>query len=130
VPSSTMRVWILLGAVVAGATGCGQVVPQPSDPVVGRDTLSRVLDAWKRGDSLDAYKVASPAVTVVNRPWKQGVKLIEYEIEGAGEPNGFDVQYTVRLSLQDSAGKQSKEKALYVVSTSPRLVVIHTEAGG
>jgi hypothetical protein len=124
-----MTIWILLGGMLVGAAGCGRSVPQPSDPVIGRDTLSQVLDAWKRGDSLDAYKVASPAVTVVNRPWKQGVKLIEYEIEGAGEPNGFDVQYTVRLSVLDSAGKKSKEKALYVVSTSPRLVVIHTEAG-
>jgi len=71
-----------------------------------------------------------PAVTVADRQWHKGIKLLDYEIDGDGKPDGFDVQFKVKLTVQDAAGKKSQEKAVYNVSTSPRLVVVRSEAGG
>lgn len=132
--ATSRRVLVLLrlmpGCVVAVALGCGPSPPQPSDPAAGRDTLRGVLDAWKRGDTPDDYQRANPAVAVAERQWRQGAKLLDYEIDGDAKADGYDVQYKVRLTVRDAAGRESREKAVYNVSTTPRLVVVRYEAGG
>lgn len=106
------------------AAGCGPATPNASDPAVGRQTLQNALDAWKKGDTFDAYKLAAPAVTVVDRQWKDGAKLVGYEIAPDATPDGYDVQYQVKLDLKDAAGRPSAAKAVYNVSTTPALVIV------
>lgn len=117
----------LVGFVAAGCR------PTPaardSDPGQAREALTQALDAWKKGDALPAFQAANPALTVVDRQWKAGAKLLGYEL-GAGAPNGFDIQFAATLTLQDTSGKKTTEKATYIVSTNPALVVIRSEAGG
>lgn len=124
---------MLAQAAVCGlalaAAGCGAGHPGPSDPGVGRDTLKAALDAWKKGDSPDAYKQTAPAVTVVDRHWQKGTKLLDYEIDGTGTPDGFDVQFKVKLTTQEPGGKKAQDKAVYNVSTAPKLVIVRYEAG-
>ena len=126
-PGGRPRAWSNDGV---GGSGCGQSPPCPSDPALGRDTLRGALDAWKKGETLDGYRRSAPAVTVAERQWRQGLKLLSYEIDGDGKPDGFDVRFRVKLSLQDGGGKPSQERAVYNVRTTPRLVVVRTEAGG
>ncbi|MFO0799808.1 MAG: hypothetical protein U0804_20235 [Gemmataceae bacterium] len=122
-------VWAVVCGVGLGVLGCGPSRPNPSDPALGRDTLKGVLDAWKAGGTPDAYQQANPAVTVAERHWKQGTKLLDYEFDGDGKPDGFDVQFKVKLTVQDAAGKKSQDRAVYNVSTTPKLVVVRYEAG-
>ena len=116
--------------VVLLALGCsGQTPPAPSDPATAKETLRKVLDAWKGGESLDAFKQANPTITPVNRPWQQGNKLLDFTIDETSNMNGYDVQFTVHETLADG-GKKAGAKVTYNVSTTPKLVVVRTEAGG
>ena len=124
-----MTAWAVVCGVGLGVLGCGPSRPDPSDPALGRETLTGVLDAWKSGETPDGYKQAAPTVTVAERQWKLGLKLLDYEIDGDGKADGFDVQFKVKLTVQDAAGKTTKERAVYNVSTTPKLVVVRYEAG-
>lgn len=122
---------LAVAVVCLGVFGCGGPSrPDPSDPATGRETLKGVLDAWKGGDTPDGYKQKAPAVVVAERQWTQGFKLLDYEIDGDPKADGFDVQFKVKLTVQDAAGKKTQEKAVYSVSTTPKLVVLRYEAGG
>jgi hypothetical protein len=113
-----------------GLLGCSQqkTPPKPSDPATGREVLQKALAAWKAGESLEAFRRANPDVNVVDRAWQSGAKLLDFSIDEKTSMNGYDVRFTVQLSLQDPAGRKSAEKATYIVSTSPALVVVHSEA--
>jgi hypothetical protein len=128
VPGRTTA-WTVVCGVGLGVLGCGPSRPDPSDPALGRETLTGVLDAWKNGETVDGYKQAAPAVTVAERQWKLGLKLLDYAIDGDGKADGFDVQFKVKLTVQDAAGKKTQERAVYNVSTTPKLVVVRYEAG-
>ena len=111
--------------VLVAVAGCAgqKTPPAPSDPTAGKAALQKVLDAWKNGDTLDAFQKANPDITVVNTAWQQGVKLPEYTIDEKSDMNGYDVQFTVRESAK-KGGKVS-----YTVSTTPKLVVIRNDPG-
>jgi hypothetical protein len=122
----SLAAWLVLGLAALGLAGCGPKA-RPSDPAAARATLTRVLDAWHKGDSLGSFQGTSPAVTVIEPQWKEGVRLLQYEVEGEPKPSGFDLLFSVKLSLQDRAGKKQEAKGRYTVSTAPALVVIRTE---
>jgi hypothetical protein len=109
-------------------SGC-QPVPTSSDPDRAREILRYALNAWKNGEHPNSLKQARPPVTAADRQWEQGMKLLDYEITRDGQLSGFDVQFSVRLSLQDVAGKPFTERAIYNVSTTPAQVVVRTEPG-
>jgi hypothetical protein len=124
---TTGRVVVVLA--LAGLAGCGKAAPRPSDPVAARDLLRQALNSWKAGDAHDAFRQATPNVTVVDRQWQRGVKLLGYEIDGDGRPDGFDVQFAVALSTADAAGKPSRQKIVYNVSTTPAQVIVRSDPG-
>jgi hypothetical protein len=112
-----------------GLLGCG-ATPRQAEPETARATLRRALDAWQNGASPEAFQGASPTVTIVESRWQQGIRLLRYELNSDGTPSGFDVQFAVKLSLQDRAGKKFQEKALYNISTSPVLVIVRSDGAG
>jgi hypothetical protein len=118
--------WMIAGLALAGLLGCGPTARQ-ADPAAARATLCRALDAWQKGDSPEAFQGTSPAVTVVEPQWRQGIRLLQYELREEPRPNGFDLQFSVQLSLQDRSGRQYQEKAVYTVSAGRALVVIRSE---
>ncbi|HKB36587.1 MAG TPA: hypothetical protein VKD72_09050 [Gemmataceae bacterium] len=118
--------WLVVSLAALGSAGCGPQAQQ-SDPVAARTTLGRVLDAWQKGDSLESFRGTSPRVTVIEPQWKEGARLIKYVVEGEPRPSGFDLLFSVKLSLQDRAGMKKQVKAKYTVSTAPALVVIRAE---
>lgn len=107
-------------------SGC-QPAAEPAVPEQARDTLRQALDAWKQGERPEAFQERT-AITVVERRWTQGVRLLAYDIQGDGRMHGFDWQSQVHLSLQDSLGKKTHERAVYNVSTSPARVVVRNES--
>lgn len=107
-----------------GLLGCNSSPPCPSDPAVSRETLKSALEAWKKGTTCDAYKQSAPSVTVVDKQWRDGAKLLDYELLDEGVADGFDVQFKAKLEVKDASGKQSKHKAIYNVSTTPARVIV------
>lgn len=121
---------ILFAAGCLILLGCERSTPSPSDPALARETLNNALAAWKKGDSHEAYKQAAPNVTVVDRYWQKGVKLLEYELPAEGSPDGYDVQFRAKLTTQEPDGKSGKKTAIFNVSTTPALVIVRLEPGG
>jgi len=115
---------LVLGAGIGCGLGCGQSTPSPSDPAIAREMLKNALDAWKQGDSLEAYKQTAPAVTVVDRYWKKGTKLLDYELGNDSVPSGYDVRFSAKLTVLDAGGKASTQKPTYNVCTTPALVIV------
>ncbi len=106
--------------------GC-QSAAQPAAPGEASDLLRQALEAWKQGERPDAFQERTE-ITAVERRWKQGVRLLAYDIQGEGRMHGFDWQGQVRLSLQDPLGKKMHERAIYNVSTAPARVVVRQES--
>ena len=107
-------------------SGC-QPAAEPAAPELARDVLRQALDAWKQGERPEAFQERT-GITTVERRWKQGIRLLAYDIQGEGRMHGFDWQVRVHLSLQDSLGKKTHERASYNVSTSPAYVVVRNES--
>lgn len=120
---------VLLGSVLGLALGCnGPSPPDPSDAEVGRGLLQNALDGWKRGDTMDAYQ-SSSSVVVVDPAWKKGGKLKDFEIQSDTTHSGLDVQFKVKLNVQDNGGAAKTQKVMFLVCTTPRKVVMRGEGG-
>ncbi len=119
--------WLVLAAVV-GLVGCGGGPPPPTDPAAGVAVLRAALEAWQAGETPDALKGRTPAVTVVDKDWTGGAKLARFEIdETAAQPNGYDLGCPVKLWLGD--GKKPPVRVRYVVALSPNTVVTRDFGG-
>lgn len=124
-PIRMARVICLLPILVAFTlTGCkGPPTVYPADPDAAKNALKQGLDAWKSGQTPGS----DPKIQFADSQWSEGRKLVSYEIQGDGERNGFDWQCRVKLVLQDSKGQQQEERAIYNISTKPKVVVVRFE---
>jgi hypothetical protein len=106
-------------------TGCGSAAYQsaPVDPSMALDTLTRVMESWKEGETVDALREESPPVVVQDFDWTGGMKLLDYEVVGEGKPVDANLIAQVKLTLQDKQGAQSEKTVTYVVGTAPALTV-------
>jgi hypothetical protein len=119
---------ILLVAVSTLSPGCSQQPPKAADPAQARQFLSSALDAWKSGGKPADLSSNKPPVHVLDRDWEKGSKVTEFEIEGEGRPLGAGVQHSVSLTLQNSAGKTSKKRVVYVVNTGDVVSIARQDA--
>jgi hypothetical protein len=118
-------VLLFLGLALA-APGCKRSAPPPADPDKGREVLKTTLDAWQKGESADSLRQRSPSITAADSKWQGGHQLVRYEI-GESRIVGGELQCNVVLVLKAPNGKQSEQKAIFNVSTSPKLVVVRGE---
>jgi hypothetical protein len=109
-------------AIAAGLSGCGGQTP--ANPDEARATLTRALDAWRDGRTIDDVTNGSPAISVADPSWTAGLKLARYEVAETARATGFDLKIPVELWLEDSKGKEVREKVKYTVSTKPARTVI------
>ena len=106
----------------------------PSDHDVGSrvdvaqadDVLRSVLDAWKEGRAVDDPDAG--ADFVADPLWQRGYRLDRFEIGPDLEAVGLDVSRPVELWMHSPAGEAVREGVRYVVSTSPRRVVVRSTA--
>lgn len=113
----------LFAGGISGGFGCGTAPPNPSDPAAGRTALQQSLEAWKRGETPDSYQQSS-GVIAVDKEWKDGAKLVDFDIAPDSVADGYDVQFKVKLTVKDASGKTSTPKSVYNVSTTPSLVIV------
>src|SRR5207245_2765161 len=92
-----LRLLLLILAVVA-QPGC-KPAAQSADPDRARALLRDALDAWQNGETLESFRERS-SITVAEPKWRDGYRLLEYEVASDGKMSGFDWQCKVRLSLQ------------------------------
>jgi hypothetical protein len=108
-------------------SGCGQnAAPVVADQGRAREILDTTLASWKKGDTVEALKKASPSVLVEDPKWKRGDKLSRFEVEGDGKPSGAERAFTVTLWLADASGKEVREQVVYKVGTDPIVTVFRS----
>jgi hypothetical protein len=124
---STPRAFVLLCLAVAPlAAGC-RPSARPADPEKGREALRAALAAWQKGETADALRGRSPAITAADRQWQGGYRLVRYEIDDDVRVVGYDLQCRAVLWLEGPDGRPRREQAVFSVSTHPAIVVIRSE---
>lgn len=93
----------------------------PED-AAARAALTAALDAWKAGKAPDQIGASGPAVQAQDSQWRDGQKLLAYEILGpAPSPAGdSNRRYTVKLTL---AGATAPQETVYVVMGKDPIIV-------
>jgi hypothetical protein len=66
------------GALLQGCSG-GSGRAAPVDPGRAREALKSALESWKKGETPDALKSASPPIVVQDFDWMAGHSLVNYE---------------------------------------------------
>ncbi len=115
---------LVSGILLSGIPGCGSGALGPADAAGAQAALDRVLAAWKEGKPADSLKGDQPPIEVSDHQWRNGLRLVKYEIAKDSQRFGAEQKFEVVLWLQDEKGKPKKETTQYVVGTNPKLTVI------
>jgi len=108
------------------AAGCGPVRARPVVVDLARETLTKVLDHWKKGGAIDELRQSRPEIVVQEPLWAKGNKLLDYTVVDQGRVEDANWYCEVELTLEPSeGGKPAKKKVTYVVGTDPVLTVFH-----
>ena len=119
-----VNAFLLTSLVLAAAAGCTrQQHAAAVNPELARQSLRQVLDGWKRGDDLAAFRQATPNITVQDMDWTRGYKLLDYEVVGDGKYDDANLLCPVKLKLQDPKGNAVSREVTYMVGTDPVITV-------
>jgi hypothetical protein len=119
---------VFLGLVLISAAqlGCGSKA-RSADPESARVALRTALAAWQGGASPESLQQRSPSITVSDSQWRNGYRLLRYEIASDDRVVGYELECRAALVLQGPDGRQLEEKAVFTVSTHPAQVVVRAE---
>lgn len=124
----TIRLALWLAPLLLLAAGCGGgETGRPADANQAEVALNAVLEAWKQGGSPAELSSRAVPIHVTDADWDGGHRLMAYRTCGEPRLVGFDMSYPVQLELKSPNGKTVKKTAVYVVTTSPRTLVLRQE---
>ncbi len=104
-------------------SGCGSSAAHAVDSSRARDALVTALDRWKNGDAPGSLAAAAPPMTVQDFDWQGGVRLLDYQLLGEGQPRDANLSVRVKLTLAGNKGKPIEKTVYYLVGTSPSVTV-------
>ncbi|MCI0357505.1 MAG: hypothetical protein L0211_03345 [Planctomycetaceae bacterium] len=109
-------------AALAGCGGRNYTPPAAADPATARSALEKALDCWRLRITPDELAQAEPAITVSDYDWRDGRRLVEFQILAGEQALGTSVHWPVRLKVVQVSGREQWLDATYIVSTNP---IIH-----
>jgi len=118
---------MILCGVATLAAGCGGNRPQQADRGVAREILQTALESWKKGETPTALQERDPSITVADREWARGTKLLDFQVDDKDQLFGADLRCTVRLTLDNARGQPRKKKATYSVGTNQTFTVVRED---
>lgn len=119
---------LCLGLLLALTSGCSQSGFGPqADPNEAQNTMKLVLDAWKSGQNPSQFAAKSPDIVIQDSDWTLGLKLVSYKTQNDVRLAGNDVHYPVTLELKSPKGRVVKKQAVYLISTSPKKLVLRQD---
>ncbi|WP_435010901.1 hypothetical protein P12x_002191 [Tundrisphaera lichenicola] len=125
--SAANRRLVVIALAMFGLFGCSEgSAPAVADQDRARQTLDSALESWKKGETVERMKEASPAIVISDPKWGSGAMLKRFEVEGEGKPSGAERAFTVTLWLANRDGKESREQVVYKVGTDPILTVFRS----
>ncbi len=112
-----------LAAIVAMALpGCSASSAHSVQPDRARVALESALDAWKQGQSPEAFERSGSSMVVQDLDWSAGAKLVGHQILDDGEPADANLRINVKLTLEKK-GKPVEKTVRYLVTTSPSVTI-------
>ena len=120
--AAVLAAFSLALATVAGCGGKNYTPPAEADPAVARSALEKALDCWRLRITPEELGKADPAITVADYDWRDGRRLIEFQILSGEQPLGTSVHWPVRLKVVQANGREQWLDVTYIVSTNP---IIH-----
>lgn len=116
----THRNWIVSFALVGLLLGCQSSRQASADPEKAKSALRAALTSWEKGEK--EARLDGEPIAFRDRLQREGFKLLGYK-PAEEQPFGYDLRCEVVLTLRSPAGKQSTQKVVYNVRTSPALSV-------
>src|SRR5262249_20621679 len=113
---------LLLGAVLVGCGGGS--LPDQADPAQAKEGLPLALDAWQKGQSLDALRARTPAIHFNDHKPAAGMRLLSYELRDEHEFFGQSVRFKVKATVEQKGGASKERTLTYLVDTSPAVVIV------
>ena len=120
--AAVLAAFSLALATVAGCGGKNYTPPAEADPAVARSALEKALDCWRLRITPEELGKADPAITVADYDWRDGRRLIVFQILSGEQPLGTSVHWPVRLKVVQANGREQWLDVTYIVSTNP---IIH-----
>jgi hypothetical protein len=116
-------------ALIVLLSGCGkQPLDEPVDPAKATEVLNTAFGAWKQGEKYGALAQRQPPLYFNEPEWEAGKKLLNYEL-GPVTLSGRQGRCSVKLTLQDSAGKVTERTIGYQIDTTPQTVIVREALG-
>ena len=114
--------------LVALLPGCGKSIDKPVDTDKAAEVLNTAFDAWKQGEKCGELARRRPPIYFNEPEWEAGKKLLAYEA-GPVTLTGRQGRCSVKLTLQDSAGKVIERVIGYQIDTTPTMVIAREALG-
>jgi hypothetical protein len=113
------------GLVLAALAGCDRgTMPPQANADQARAALTRALDAWQKGESIEDLARGDPAVYFNDPRCKSDVKLLAYKVDDGHEFYGQTARIAVMLTFKFPDGATKERKASYLIDTSPTVVIV------
>lgn len=119
---------LALCALAALVVGCEKKLDEPVDPGKAAEVLNTAFDAWKQGAAHGELAQRQPPIYFKEPEWEAGKKLLNYEV-GPVTLAGRQGRCSVKLTLQDGAGKVTERTIGYQVDTHPNKVITREALG-
>jgi len=120
---------VLFFCLVALLSGCGKTTLDESvEPAKATEVLNIAFGAWKQGEKYGGLAQRQPPIYFNEPEWEAGKKLLNYEL-GPVTLSGRQGRCSVKLSLQDSAGKVTERTIGYQIDTTPQTVIVREALG-
>lgn len=123
----SMTTWpcrlLMFALLCVASVGCGGSAPAVN-PATAKDACKTFLQAWQDGKKAEDLK---PGIIGADREWSAGKKLVAFEILTDEANQGTRLSMSVKLTLKDDKGSESKSTVNYAVSTAPVVTVLRDE---
>lgn len=117
------RLTLFLVLTVCLMPGCHRGLDSDVDSAQADKALQTALEAWKGGKSQADLEKGHPSIIMNEDDWRTGKRLLDFKME-KGALSGRQVRCRVRIKLQDKDDKSVERDAVYIIDTTPRIVIV------
>jgi hypothetical protein len=117
------RFAIAISFAILALPGCGGGLAPNSNLEVAEQSLQTSLEAWKSGKSPTDLEKGKPSIIVNDDDWRAGKRLLEFTME-KGALSGRQIRCKVHIKLEDKNGDTMERDAVYIIDTTPRIVIV------
>jgi len=120
--------FLLFCCLVAMLAGCRKPLEDPVDPARAGEVVNTAFEAWKQGGKYGELAKRQPPIYFNEPEWESGKTLLKYE-PGPVTLTGRQGRCSVKMTLQDGAGKVTERTIGYQIDTTPTMVITREALG-